>query len=264
MSKIIFIALLSVAGVLSLDECEHVGMYPGPSKKEFTVCSEVHGTLLKSVHSCCNETVFSPSQKKCVLPGLGVSVYSQMSTDDAVKLECLKPGLQCADCNTLQVCIEYVGYDRAVEVNPVLNITCNLDEVCQFKKGCVKLTEGGFCNLKPFECTDLGVFPDPFDCRKYYFCAKDQKREQVLTLPFLCPEEGGSFDVDSGNCGFPLDSEACKNKPLPFCEKELQMGAVGQGNVYYMCQKNEDGLLGPSMYRCPYGKKFDKDSYSCL
>ncbi|WP_431308927.1 chitin binding peritrophin-A domain-containing protein, partial [Halalkalibacter flavus] len=72
--------------------------------------------------------------------------------------------------------------------------------------------KGALCNYKPFQCSEEGFFPDPYDCKKYHVCLPIAVDGNDDLMTFECPE-GTSYDALSASCGFPLTTDACINRP---------------------------------------------------
>nr|XP_014278938.1 uncharacterized protein LOC106682543 [Halyomorpha halys] len=161
--------------------------------------------------------------------------------------QCTGAGQICATCDTVSVCIANV--DGSITS---VNQSCHADENCIHGQ-CVK---GALCNYRPFECSEDGFFPDPYDCTKYHVCVA------VGLLSFQCPE-GTSYDALSSSCGYPLNTTSCVDRPVPDCSQRLQFGPVPSNpNLYYICVEH-DGTLAPELYQCPGGHTFNAVKLSC-
>ncbi|CAH1388448.1 unnamed protein product [Nezara viridula] len=179
--------------------------------------------------------------------GQAEAPVSTVSSSQPVR-QCTGAGQICATCDTVSVCIANV--DGSITS---VNQSCHADENCVDGQ-CV---QGALCNYRPFQCSEDGFYPDPYDCTKYHVCVG-----AVGRLSFQCPE-GTSYDALSSSCGYPLNTTACIDRPVPDCSQRLQIGAVPTNpNLYYICVEH-DGTLAPELYQCPGGYTFNAAKLSC-
>jgi hypothetical protein len=102
-----------------------------------------------------------------------------------------------------------------------------------------------------FACNDQGVFPDPSNCQRYYMCYRNG--ENMIKIEIEC--QNMSYSVETGDCSMPLDMSTCY-QPKWSCEFGGKLQAwPGNSNIYYICHK-VNGVLWPSLYRCPDYKIF--------
>ncbi|XP_014241416.1 uncharacterized protein LOC106662122 [Cimex lectularius] len=181
-----------------------------------------------------------------------VALFLLVGSALADKAECLKGGPMCSDCDHEAVCVD-LGF--GLMFNRVEN-TCAEGSKCV--NGSCQV--GAKCNYKPFTCSDVGSFPDPYDCRVYHVCSV-KGPGQYVGLRLRC--FSGSYDSSSATCGFPLTTDACLNEPVPRCLAPLQLGALqSDPSVYYLCV--DDGkTLAPEMYKCTGGRVFDESKMAC-
>lgn len=81
-----------------------------------------------------------------------------------VSLDCITPGVICSDCGTLAFCVGETTLNGTTSVRVLNHAKCVDGEHCAVGVGCTTLAEHP-CSVAPFVCDDLGVFPDPYDCR---------------------------------------------------------------------------------------------------
>uniref|UniRef100_T1IB10 Uncharacterized protein n=1 Tax=Rhodnius prolixus TaxID=13249 RepID=T1IB10_RHOPR len=175
--------------------------------------------------------------------------------DDVPKVKCVTAGYACSDCNNQAVCVG-LGDGSFVQV----------ENKCAKGSHCVEdqCVEGAKCNYRAFECTAEGFFPDPFDCTKYHVCMFDPAKSKFNGLEFNCGDGRGSYDATTGSCGFPLNSTACTEGPVPRCVTSLQIGVLkSDPSIYYICTEDEK-TTGPQLYKCGGGKIFDTKKVSCV
>jgi len=217
---------------------------PGPtavpgSYQEFDVCIPQDDGQWKAVrHTCHGLYFFNEDRRKCLPYGLSIR---------EVQLECRTPGPMCYDCRTAVMCID----KGDGEVRRIASMTCPRGTACR-DGACLRDT---LCNVAEFECSDDGIYPDPFDCTKYHFC-------MATNVHLTC--SSGSYNAGTMQCDGALDSRACKEGPVPKCTQELQMGPVpGSSHLYYICTLS-GGALSPDLYRCSKGQTFNNATFSCV
>lgn len=170
---------------------------------------------------------------------------------------CTEEGLMCRNCNQAILCIG----NGDGGFNEIDTETCNssIPETClnglctiDSNPGCVEQAK------IIFPCNNKGMFPDPFDCRKYYICCTVGKSE-ISTC-----DKDHAYDPLTTYCKTPLPNSTCTNTPLPTCIKAGQLGSLTiNPSIYYICQlkttTDNKKVLYPMQYLCPNGKKFEED-----
>lgn len=165
--------------------------------------------------------------------------------------ECTKPGPLCTDCETLVHCVqESNGEFDVIELEKCGEGTTCLTNVCTNAPNPNCLTT----EFK-FTCTGNGVFPDPYDCKKYHYCAVDHIAAGTAGLTTLECEEHFAYDPVTTYCKNKL-ADNCLNFPVPICAKVGQTGALVNKSIYYICVR-KDGKLYPNLYICPNGKVYE-------
>ncbi|KAK9510657.1 hypothetical protein O3M35_005394 [Rhynocoris fuscipes] len=273
------ICFISTGWILAKEEqCSEAGIFPGSSKREFIVCtpSGPDGKqLIRTKQTCPINTVYENRRcvPKVIVPySAATNGDSAVATADAnkgngdkggddIKMTCKTHGLLCTTCKELSICIgDEIGQGDIV-YNEIHMMTCKADEVCVPGKGCVS-SKDNFCPYRKFECSDMGIYPDPYDCTRYYRCDPTSKKD-VKTTPSKCSD--GSFNSTSASCGYPMDTTSCLTTPIPICKAIFQMGPVPDNlSIYYICiPDDETRTLAPVLYRCPANKKFDISTLTC-
>ncbi|KAK9501815.1 hypothetical protein O3M35_012475 [Rhynocoris fuscipes] len=170
------------------------------------------------------------------------------------KMQCAAAGFMCSDCNHQAVCIGN-GDDTYLQIET----ECPSDSHC-VENQCVK---GAKCNYREFKCSAEGFFPDPYECTKYHVCVRDQQTNDLQTMNMECPS-GGSYDAATASCGYPMNSTACLEGPVPLCVSPLQIGMLkSDPSIYYLCTESGESM-GPELFKCAGGRIFDTKKVSCV
>ncbi|PSN31562.1 hypothetical protein C0J52_25054 [Blattella germanica] len=163
----------------------------------------------------------------------------------AVTDTCTSEGLICGGDTTVSLCIDV--------------------EACSPGFHCAYTTKK--CVSDTFKCHQAGVFPDPYDCHKYYTCG-----ENAENLPEYDGEAGYCvryyhFNVASGQCEVHNSPGECEEGPqaVPECSSFLQTGALeANSNYYYVCAKGSSGDLYPKVYKCADKEYYDAERKVCV
>ncbi|KAK9501816.1 hypothetical protein O3M35_012476 [Rhynocoris fuscipes] len=167
----------------------------------------------------------------------------------------------CTSCNELSVCGGDINPDGSETIKVLYKEKCPQDEHCAIGRGCTS-DEQYPCSLGPFQCDDAGSFPDPYNCKIYHFC-----NPQHLDDPITVKCTSGSFSSQTMACGYSMDSDECRMRPVPLCQKLLQVGQITNNpNMYYICVKSrlQPNALTPSLHSCPPQHVFNVDTLSCI
>lgn len=164
---------------------------------------------------------------------------------------CTKPGNICYDCWTSLFCIQ-VGEDFYEDF-----------QYCPTGTTCVNST--GQCGVSThYECDGdylfsychgLGIFPDPFNCKKYFMCDSDLDKASGEC------RGGYAFNPSTYRCDRKLkDMNQCLS-PVPICHSLSQMGPVeGSPGIFYRCNREylgDDYHFYPELYACPDNQHFN-------
>ncbi|XP_026479322.1 uncharacterized protein LOC113385695 [Ctenocephalides felis] len=164
------------------------------------------------------------------------------------------PGLICSeDCKSVSLCLKDGYRWLNVDVD-----TCTGGQFCNLREGGCSSKPGACNSAGTMQCDNEGIFPDPYDCQRYYFCT-GKGAGGILKE---CVGKN-AFDVVTGTCTSSLDSEICKNLAVD-CQRAGENGPwPGDDHFYYICKtKVDDGVksLYPQVYKCSDGGRYKKDS----
>ncbi|KAF5293611.1 hypothetical protein FQA39_LY03096 [Lamprigera yunnana] len=179
---------------------------------------------------------------------------------------CTSPGYVCLNCSQSVYC-QYNGY----------NYTVLYDEVCGWNSTCFN----GTCTTRPnpkcdnitqvepdFICRTPGMYPDPYDCRKYHYCVHSDYNSSLLHFEAKC-DCNYAYSANTTFCDRPISNSSCGyiNYPLPRCRNAGDTGSLWQNpSLYYICQyhpKANYNTLYPFMYACENGKTYNSYEYLC-
>lgn len=155
-----------------------------------------------------------------------------------------------ANCKTVAWCMNTGG-----RWETIVTETCGENEFCNQLNGTCS-SEIGSCSSNSeyvnFSCKSEGLFPDPYNCHKYYLCYKPQGNRQVVAVHLNCPA-GTTFNVQTSDC-LVTDDSVCS--PQFECSRPGEMHPWPfNDNIFYICIKQENGLY-PSLTRCEKGYVF--------
>nr|CAD7463394.1 unnamed protein product [Timema tahoe] len=169
---------------------------------------------------------------------------------DAVST-CNDTGYFCtSDCKTVQLCA----------AERLFNLThCPGFTFCDAANHACADDQTSCPNWRPpaFTCCDHGLFPDLYNCSRYYLCYKDQFGSKPEV--YEC-EEGTAFDVETLSCTL---NGGCAGSRAPVCSLERPTGALRDNpSIYYVCTL-VDGVMYPQLCRCDQGY-YDPMTTSCV
>lgn len=166
------------------------------------------------------------------------------------------PGFVCMNCTTLGYCIhDATGSWETISMlgcQSEYNFYCSDEGTfgCTFQSQCQVPKRG------PFSCQQAGLFPDPYDCRRYHECS-----DQSVDTPRIC-SNGAGYSTLTGTCVLPRESEQCIQEQFT-CSRSGQVGGWAPDNRYfYVCVNDTANSLYPLMMKCHEGFVFN--SYSCV
>nr|CAD7578823.1 unnamed protein product [Timema californicum] len=164
---------------------------------------------------------------------------------------CNDTGYSCtSDCKTVQLCA----------AQRLFNLThCPGYTFCDADNHACADDQMSCPNWRPpaFTCCDHGLFPDLYDCSRYYLCYKDQFGSKPEV--YEC-EEGTAFDVETLSC---TQKGGCAGSRAPVCSLETPTGALKDNpSIYYVCTL-VDGVMYPQLCRCDQGY-YDPMTTSCV
>ncbi|KAH8274931.1 hypothetical protein KR018_001298, partial [Drosophila ironensis] len=190
-----------------------------------------------------------------VLLGLAVGCFADDGTDNPCQNVRLA-GFVCLNCTTLGYCIhDASGQWQTVSMlgcQSEHNFFCSDDGTfgCTWQSRCQVPQRG------PFSCQQPGLFPDPYDCRKYHECS-----ELNVDTPRQCVN-GAGYSTLTENCVLPRESEQCAT-PQFSCSRSGQIGGwPGDSRFYYICMNDTPTSFYPVMMKCHDGFVFQ--NYGCV
>lgn len=166
----------------------------------------------------------------------------------------------CKTCDTLVRCVQEEGglAEYVVEkCNTTAGDYCYRDSECSSKFNPT-------CSVTnyTFLCTATGVFPDPFDCKKYYYCIKSN--ETFLKYDFSCGSNW-TYNMISTYCD--IQQESCPFEedklPCPICGTAGQSGPLENRSIWYLCT-DKNGTLIPDLHLCANGMWYDEKNGLCM
>lgn len=104
-----------------------------------------------------------------------------------------------------------------------------------------------------FQCTDLGYFPDPTDCTRYYICTKSTiNPNRYIPLHRVC-DIGLIYNANTRKCVSPTNTAICRTVSCKNGTSDFKV-FPGYGQYFYNCVERSirvDSGKTPVMYRCP-------------
>nr|CAD7446533.1 unnamed protein product [Timema bartmani] len=123
---------------------------------------------------------------------------------------CSTAGYACsADCNRVELCLDTgTSLDLIVMTKCVKGQTsCNLS-----LRSCTSISD---CHpVIPFKCNMQGVFPDPYNCTLYHYCAN----REAIPVTTRCGE-GLAYDASTYACDLSVTSSVCRSNQVPECTR---------------------------------------------
>lgn len=177
----------------------------------------------------------------------------EISSRWTAKCEDLKEtGLTCTNCTLLSRCIKDGNKWLSVDVE-----ICNQNGYfCNILEGrCSNST--GACNQPGFKCTSEGNFPNPFNCREYYYCVGSG---QIQVNKRDC-EIGWAYNPTDQLCSLPLTSSVCTEAQFT-CKRAGDIAAwPGTTNIYYICIfDSKFNKTLPELHKCSGSQVFEIDT----
>lgn len=128
----------------------------------------------------------------------------------------------------------------------------------------------GICGDKPsssatctvptptFKCTGVGYFPDPVDCKKFYYCSAESTTTWKLRT-YTCPT-GFAFSTAKNNCQKTI--AACQTFT---CTKANQMVVYKQNPAYYGFCTGTSVATSMPVFKCPdtTSMAYNVKTYGC-
>ncbi|XP_017064600.2 uncharacterized protein LOC108103586 [Drosophila eugracilis] len=165
-------------------------------------------------------------------------------------------GFVCLNCTTLGYCIR----DATGKWETISMLGCQSDHsfFCSDEGtfGCTWQSQCQVPKRGPFTCQQAGLFPDPYDCRKYHECS-DQSVDTIRQC-----SNGAGYSTLLETCVLDRESDPCTKEQFS-CSRSGQVGGWLPDNRYfYVCVNDSTNSLYPLMMKCREGFVFD--SHSCV
>lgn len=110
---------------------------------------------------------------------------------------------------------------------------------------------------KDLSCTMEGYFPDPLDCRTYYFCPDPAIKPVVPRKTYTCPANY-VYDSKTHLCKKQVFAKDCVSM---VCTKDNSfLTYPGNANYYGFCKPS---VNTPIMFKCPDGHNFNLSTFGC-
>lgn len=172
--------------------------------------------------------------------------FRDETTTSEPEEECDKPGIMCASCKKSVYCIDYGGKYQNITMD-----TCDDTTNC-YQGYCTNETNIPCVQGKKSEfiCNDIGMFPNPYDCKAYHVCSKTG----VSAPQISCPAKY-AYDPITTYCKISIPNGCPTNPPVPYCLKIGQSGPLVNKSIFYICIAKENVLI-PQLFICPYGKTY--------
>ncbi|KAI8039234.1 uncharacterized protein LOC128259144 [Drosophila gunungcola] len=188
---------------------------------------------------------------------LAVAIGSAKADDNPCQ-DVRLAGFVCLNCTTLGYCIR----EASGNWNTISMLGCQSEHnfFCSDEGtfGCTWQSQCRVPKRGPFHCQQEGLFPDPYDCRRYHECS-----DSGVDTPHLCSNEAG-YSTLGESCVLPRESEQCTEEQFT-CTRSGQVGGWAADNRYfYVCIGDTDDTassLYPLMMKCRDGYLFN--GYSC-
>ena len=230
---------------------------PGLYRASFTYETSIYALILQVIASFVQQSFFWHLQ----LADTETTAIEVTDTQDTPTVE--KPGCSetpqgdhtCYDCTTAPICIKLqsglyynAGPINCDEMNPNTPYCTNGE--CS-NKASDKCKTGP--PISKFVCTSSGYFPDPDDCRKFYFCVKDTATE------YSCPTDY-VYSHQKNSCVRQTVSSDCA---VINCKYESVMEYVvypKDPKVYGLCIRDQPTV----MFKCDEEEEFDTKTSKCI
>ncbi|XP_030385761.1 uncharacterized protein LOC115632670 [Scaptodrosophila lebanonensis] len=187
---------------------------------------------------------------------------SRTSRLDSAANSCLRrqsPGPLCETCELMSLCVKNSNGWFGI---PLVS--------CDVKNGYYCNARLGVCSKDLGPCHPLatadnfksnlpGIFPDPYDCQRYYLCYYEGS---TLTCVIANCDVSKAFDASTGQCSVSPQSAACTQKQFE-CPYVGHIAAWPTNpNIYYVCKAtvkqniNDTIIIYPLLQRCSDGQIF--------
>lgn len=147
-------------------------------------------------------------------------------------------GLKCNSCTDAVVCngVIELGKAKCVSPNSYCDATTNT---------CTNVKPATCSSSSSFDCPEEGFYPDPIDCRTYYYCANSTEAAEVWQCPV-----NYVYDALNNNCKRKWWDWDCVT--IKCVTPNTFVVHTVNANFYAYC----DADLLATLFKCPKNMKF--------
>lgn len=174
---------------------------------------------------------------------------------------CTAPGPFCESCSSLVVCLnEGDGKWKKVPAETCTTPNKCIGDICTTAPDPV--CDGAAC--LDFPCFNVGIFPDPFDCRSFVFCVQTATNK-LQGFKQQC-DDGWGYDITTKTCDKKITDNVCPTTyPVPLCDEAGKTGSLPEDlSLYFICMQysSTNKALYPTLHSCDHGDIFVE--YGCV
>jgi len=230
---------------------------PGLYTVSFTFETTIYALILQLIASFVEQSFFCHLQlAETDTTTTGVTTVPDPPTDEVAG--CGKTQDEqhtCYNCTTAPICIWLPSgnYYHAGGVN-CADMDANTPHC---NNGVCSATASNKCKTDPpkseFVCTSSGYFPDPDNCRKFYFCVKGTATEYSCSSNFV-------YSHQKNACIKQTVSSDCAVIKCKYATVLEYVVYPKDPNVYGLCIRDHPTL----MFKCSEGEEFDTKTSQCI
>ncbi|KAH8373990.1 uncharacterized protein LOC110188803 [Drosophila serrata] len=182
---------------------------------------------------------------------LGLAAIGVRASEDNPCQDVRTAGFVCLNCTTLGYCVK----DASGRWDTISMLGCQSEHsfYCSDEGtyGCTWQAQCKVPKRGPFTCQQAGLFPDPYDCRRYHECSDLQ-----VDTPRQCTN-GAGFSTLTETCVLPRDSDQCLSAQFN-CSRPGDVGGWEADTRYFYVCVNETSAnsLYPLIMKCREGFVF--------
>lgn len=179
------------------------------------------------------------------------TILPDTTTEGPEQFECTQAGFFCNECKESYFCFP-IG-DGSFLAQKVEDCIAN-GKTCLESTGECTTGENIKCNDNvtsyKFDCHQPGMFPDPYDCKKYYICS-----QRYLGQPEEHSCKDNAYNPLTTLCNKKLVGSKCDPLLKP-CQSAGEVGVIpGHPSMYYICLQ-VGKILSPQLFLCPNDEFF--------
>uniref|UniRef100_A0A0A9XJV7 Putative carbonic anhydrase-like protein 2 n=1 Tax=Lygus hesperus TaxID=30085 RepID=A0A0A9XJV7_LYGHE len=280
-------SLLLISSASGIPRCKEAGKFPIEDQRAYLECSPMKTSkFVPSVRSC-GDLKYSALIGACVpqtddnqnnspkkTPGkervkrnadIG-SLKSMASVEITAQTVCGTTnltGIFCVNRTHVGVCIATYS-DTGAYSSRTHAYPCSGDTVCLSGKGCQK-DDALLSRDRPFSCSDVGLFPDQYNCTIYHNCSTSTTDPKGFFQTTVECTGGQIYSIKLRECTNITEVESCL--PGIYCHSDLEVGRlIDDNSIYYVCHTDAayPGDLSPSFYACPAQQLFNPAVFACV